>query len=95
MVDPKLLEGRQARCGRCKTLRPSSEALGWFEYKGPGCPAAETTCAHCNYKDVAHDAAEMKAIRSTTVQERGYCTGFAPHGPWEYDSYWCGCGDTD
>ena len=95
MIDPKLLEGRSAKCSRCDATRPSSEALGWFEYKGPGCKAADEVCTHCHYFKVAHEPGHDR-VDARTVMEKGLCTtGFEPHGPWALDSFWCGCGDTD
>lgn len=76
------LEGRLAKCGDGCRLRPSSLDLAFFEYLGPGSPASKQNCAKCGYYESAH-----------SKQPRGQhvCLNFQPHGPYEFDRYYCGC----
>jgi hypothetical protein len=77
--DAPNLAGRQARCSyKCKVV-PSSTALPFFEYLGPGSAAARERCKTCSYFEAAH--------RPGTLA----CDTFEPHGPYEYDRYYCGC----
>ena len=77
------LEGREAQCPYCKKTVLSSWNLAFFEYKGPGSRAAEDACAKCAYYKSAHE----KKLPGTPRMNHY----FVPHGPFEYDSYYCGC----
>lgn len=91
------LEGRQARCGQHTNykngrdigdgIRPSRWDLAFFKYRGPGSEDAETVCKVCGYRKCAHEDHEGRI----NVVKEGKCTGFVPHGPFEYDEYYCGC----
>lgn len=76
------LTGRFARCTNTCELRPSSTDLAFFEYLGPDSPASKQNCAQCGYYESAH----KRERRSQNV-----CLNFRPHGPYEYDKYYCGC----
>lgn len=78
------LTGRQARC-TCRRLEPSSRDLAFFEFCGEGSERATKTCKNCHYHAVAHTAAVM--AKNDALK----CTNFEPHGPFEFDSYYCGC----
>ncbi len=77
---------RQARCSYCRRLKPSSTALAFFEFCGEGSERATKTCKHCGYNAVAH-APEVMAKNDALR-----CKTFEPHGAFEFDSYYCGCG---
>jgi hypothetical protein len=81
-VRPFSLEGRFAKCGPHCTVAPSNTSLAFFEYLGPGSPSSRQNCAQCGYFDSAHN----KMPRSGNV-----CLTFRPHGPYEFDRYYCGC----
>jgi len=83
--DRPSLEGRQALCvykfgrkGQQHSPVPSSWDLPFFEYCGPGSPAAEEYCK-CGY----HESAHGKCADA--------CDKFEPQGPLPYDRYYCGC----
>jgi hypothetical protein len=85
---------RTARC-TCGVTRPSSERekLAYFQYRGEGSSEATRRCRNCSYYDRAHDPHEMaKNVPSNrrTVVELGECSGFEPHGAYEFDSFYCG-----
>ena len=86
---PPELAGREARCS-CGKLRPSSLNLAFFEYRGPDSPASKKHCAQCGYFEVAHVRAAEGEVRNDHV-----CLRFKPHGPYEYDSFYCGHGGWD
>ena len=77
------LRNRKARCPDCGSLVPSKRTLAFFEYRGPGSPAAREMCI-CGYTRVAHR--EEVWARNKLV-----CHNFEPRGAWDYDSYYCGC----
>lgn len=86
---------RMARCTYCRRVRPSSEreALPFFEDRGPGSDDAVNHCK-CGYHHVAHTVEGMAnnvPSNRRTVIEQGKCRGFEPHGPHEFDAYYCGC----
>jgi hypothetical protein len=81
LVEGPSLEGRTARC-HCWTTRASSTLLAFFEYRGPGSRVGEEMCARCNFYGVAHDV---------TGARNGVRHAFVPHGPFEHDTYYCGC----
>ncbi len=97
-VEPPDLRHRQARCG-CGAIEASDcKKLAFFEYRGDGSPAALTSCKKCGYHAVAHDPEECrKRVPSNrlTVVEQGKCPGFEAHGPWEFDTFFCGCAGWD
>jgi len=89
------LEGRMARC-EYSTLRngsphpsnyqPSSLALPFFIFKGEDSPKAKGQCAICPFHHQGSLPPEW-AIKKGVVKPHD----FTPHGPFEYDSYYCGC----
>ena len=97
MLEAIIAGARQARCPHCKTERPSTPDLPFFEYRGPGSRSAKEQCV-CGYYEVAHDPAHMDTLvhdrdgkRRPTVVESGRCSGFVPRGPWDVDLFYCGC----
>lgn len=80
------LTGRSARC-TCGRTEPSSLDLAFFEFRGEGSPRGIDTCKHCAYALVAH---ERKAETGEAHLSR-VCDNFEPRGPWEFDSFYCGC----
>lgn len=78
------LTNRKAICD-CGRIERSSEDLPFFEFRGEGSRAAKITCKHCHYHDVAHTP-ETMATNSALK-----CTNFEPHGPFEFDLFYCGC----
>jgi len=94
---PPDLSTRQARCS-CGKIEPShSTRLAFFEYRGEGSPAAINSCKNCGFHEVAHDPVYTRErnVEPRTVVERGLCKGFEAKGPWQYDSFYCGCGGWD
>lgn len=75
------LEGRFAKCGEGCAIVPSSVELAFFEYRGPDSPAALQDCGECGYYESAHKEGRVRSRE---------CAGFQPHGPYEYDHYYCG-----
>jgi hypothetical protein len=69
------LEGRLAEC-MCGNKEPSSTNLAFFEFRGVGSRSAVETC-ECGYYEVAHP--------------NRYCEQFKPRGPYEFDTFYCGC----
>lgn len=75
---------RQARC-HCGRTEPSSPQKQFaFEYRGPGSQRAREQCKHCGYFECAHGTGKphLKHIEGHT---------FEPHGPYEFDAFYCGC----
>ncbi len=85
------LTGRVAVCPYCRTERPSSPDLAFFEYRGEGTGAA-AKCAECGYSPVAHDpeTPHMKE-QGGSVVDLGKCPGYRPRGDVGRDSFYCGC----
>lgn len=80
------LEGRQSKCAyNCGSIQPSSLDLAFFEYLGPNSPASRQNCKKCGYFDTAHVRKEGQA------HNRHVCLTFVPHGPYDFDKYYCGC----
>lgn len=73
------LTGRTARCS-CGKERSSSDELAFFEYRGHGSRAAAVHCKNCGYYPVAHEKDNVR-----------HCGNFEPHGPYEFDHFYCGC----
>lgn len=87
---------RTAKCAYCNATRPSSEweQLAFFENRGDGTKWATDHCACCGYTLSAHTVEGMAnnvPSNRRTVVEQGKCPGFIAKGPWEHDSYYCGC----
>jgi len=62
---------------------PSDRRLAFFEYCGPGSPAATEMCK-CGYHAAAHS-------KDTDYARRVVCRNFTPQGAHEMDRYYCGC----
>lgn len=88
-ADPALA-GRVARC-YCGREKPSSTALGFFEFRGEGSPSAIHICKNCSYSIVAHGPDASVWQNGKTAVQNANCPGFEPHGPWTFDTYYCGC----
>lgn len=101
VVGPPNLEGRIAKCGYSSPGRywygtvedhnkgvPSRIDLAFFEFKGEGSRIAMERCKECGFADVAHEGEKLgKWVRDADVKRHP----FVPHGPYEFDSYYCGC----
>lgn len=77
------LTKRTAKCG-CGRTEPSSKALAFFEYCGPGSRDALDICT-CGYASVAHTPEVM--ARNKALK----CTTFTARGPRDFDRFYCGC----
>jgi hypothetical protein len=80
IVETPDLTGRVARCCNADSERPSSTDLAFFEYRGPGSKRSMEQC-ECGYLRIAHDKPHVQR----------QCEGFTPRGPFQYDTYYCGC----
>lgn len=78
------LDNRKSKCPHCQNIVASSMGLPFFKYKGPGSYEAKITCK-CGYYKKAH----KKEVGPTEFKIE--CKRFRQHGPWEYDSHYCGC----
>ena len=78
-VETPNLEGRTAMCGT-HAPQPSSLALAFFQYRGPGSRDATQVCK-CGYYESAH----------TDYPDRLKCKKFEARGPMLNDLYYCGC----
>lgn len=93
-LDLEALFGREAHCTSCGKVAPSTDRdhLAFFRYRGAGSAAADESCGVCGFNIRAHDPEFCaKNVDPRTVIEKGKCTGFVPHGPWDFDLYYCGC----
>lgn len=79
VVEGPDLTARDAECSSCKKRVPSTKAVAFFEYRGPGAPIAYETC-RCGYLRLAHGQPGSRA-----------CRAFIPHGPWATDRHYDGC----
>lgn len=100
MIDEAKLIGRVARCGSVAKEpgsghgeAPSTEhdRLAFFEYRGEGSRAATESCKLCGYGLFAHGSDATVWKNGKTAVQNASCPGFEPHGPWECDTYYCGC----
>lgn len=76
---------REARCG-CGKIRPSSDDLPFYEYRGEGSKYAVDSCATCAYVAAVHQPVNPHTDRPGVIDHP-----FTPRGPHDYDSYYCGC----
>jgi hypothetical protein len=81
--NPPALIGREAKC-YCGMTVPSSTDLPFFEYQGPGSVNATENCAKCEFTIRAHAEVTMFGRKGITDHV------FTPHGPYEFDNYYCG-----
>ncbi len=79
IVEGPDLTNREAECAHCRKRVPSTQAVAFFEYRGPGSSEAEEKC-RCGFFHVAHAKPGSRACRT-----------FTPHGPWETDTHYDGC----
>lgn len=93
-VEAPDLTTRTARC-HCGRIEPSSKSadgsLAFFEYRGLGSRLATEQCK-CGYYEIAHKYESGRVSPEPIDCKAG---GFAPHGPHEFDSYYCGCDGWD
>lgn len=84
---------RKSKCGYCNNIQPSDISLPFFEYKGPGCEQSESICKNCGYHRIAHKGqpGSDKHLATLVNKEGVNCSRFEEHGPWEFDSFYCGC----
>jgi hypothetical protein len=90
------ISGRKATCS-CGKIKDSSEGLAFFEFRGEGSKQATESCKNCGYYECAHNSEYVRKnnVSRKTVVEDGLCTGFVPHGSWEFDTFYCGCSGWD
>jgi hypothetical protein len=74
------LTGRKAKCYCGKTTESNLNRCAFFEHKGADSFAAQNHCKNCHYYKGAHNQDYERV-----------CNNFEPHGPFEFDSYYCGC----
>lgn len=84
-VNAPNLEGRVAKCSARCAIVPSSVNLAFFEYLGSDSPASKQNCGQCGYYEIAHHQQDGRP------RNQNVCLKFRPHGPYEFDSYYCGC----
>lgn len=79
---------REAKCDFCGEVEKSSKDLPFFIYRGKGSKYSKEYCKNCKYTSAAH---------RPTIQANNpnICKNFEPHGPFQYDLYYCGCGGWD
>lgn len=82
--NPPALIGRTAKCG-CGAIAPSSTDLPFFDYKGPGSRSATDRCGVCPFALVVHGETNPHTGRPGITDHT-----FVPHGPYEFDEYYCG-----
>jgi hypothetical protein len=70
------LNRRLAHCASCSKEVESNWDLAFFEYRGPASTVAREHC-RCGYYECAHPTRD--------------CRQFHPHGPYDYDLFYCGC----
>lgn len=92
------MTGRVARCssvagiaGSGHAEMPSSPDLAFFEFRGEGSRAATESCIHCGFALGAHQEDAPRNRDGKRMVDRYGCPGFVPRGPWECDTYYCGC----
>ena len=81
------LSGRQARC-HGELVKPSSRDLPFFEFMGEGSRDATLSCKHCGYYKEAHEYSERRIHKEPIKETRDHT--FEPHGPYEFDRFYCG-----
>lgn len=95
-----MIEGRFAKCGynnsndkhpdkHTREPIPSSTDLAFFEFRGEGSKSALNVCAICKYYDIA--PVHGDSWRKYDPRLDGEMHEFVPHGPYEFDTYYCGC----
>ena len=89
MIELSKLEGRIARCG-CGQERPSAHSLPFFQYRGEGSRDAQERCKQCGKYEVAHHPG-CSAVSPDQYERHP----FEPHGPFEFDGFYCGCSGWD
>lgn len=80
----QLLEGRTARCS-CGAEQPSSRALAFFEFCGPGSDIVHR-CSTCGTFDFVHLPMNPATSRPGVTDHQ-----FVPKAPLDHDRYYCGC----
>lgn len=91
-----IISGSDCRKGKpcsCELASDGSEGdLPFFEYRGPGSYEAAMKCKNCNFLYQAHKKKEQEFANIDYKSPLGkVCDNFEPHGPYEYDRFYCGC----
>lgn len=73
----------------CKCETGSEKFLPFFKYKGPGSYEAVMRCKNCDYLYQAHEKKKKSFTPHSSL--KNVCDTFEPHGPYEYDTFYCGC----
>jgi hypothetical protein len=76
---------RFAKCCEESPIMESSKSLAFYEFRGEGSKDAINLCI-CGYHRVAH----VPDLTHSCTKNCGHCNNFQPHGPYEYDRYYCG-----
>ncbi len=80
------LTGRMAKCGCGHTVASTFDnSIAFFQFRGEGSRDALENCKNCWYSRRAHEPEVM--AKNLALK----CTNFEPHGPYEFDSFYCGC----
>jgi len=83
-----VLAGRTAICGSCKH-EALSENASLVDFRGEGSYWATETCGfenRCGYHEKVHQEINPSTGRAGVTEHE-----FAPRGPAEKDSFYCGC----
>lgn len=85
------LTNRQAQCS-CGRTRPSDpDKLAFFEYRGPGSKIAARACKHCGFYEEAHSTGFWNKSNGDLSLLSPRFHAFKPHGPYDFDEFYCGC----
>lgn len=80
---PPDLVRREARCS-CGAIAPSSRALAFFEYRGPGMPTPQCAVGDCHFVESVHQEIVPGTGRPGVMDH-----AFVPR-TYEYDAWYCG-----
>lgn len=81
------MSGRLARCSCGRTEPSDPERAFALVPQGEGSRRAVETCGTCGYHLEAHLPPRPGVVRSAAAR---VCDEFVPHGPWPFDSFYCG-----
>jgi hypothetical protein len=82
--------GRIAYCAYGKHKpEPSRKELAFFVDRGPGSKYAMEHCGSPECGGFYTIPAHTDEVRAKNPDFK--CKGFVPHGPFEFDEYYCGC----
>lgn len=84
-----ILMNRKAKCSHCGKIVQSNTTLQFFIYRGENSSESNQICKNCGYHVDAHNLNNLLYLQNIV------CNDFQKHGPWEYDSFYCGCNGFD